>query len=112
MAESVLICGQCGRSVIAGPAACPHCGATLKGRGARAAAPASTGAVLLLVIGAAAAGVGVILTSQATAGPAIIALACFLGIAARLAQASNHQKNLLALLVRQADRSRADERGA
>ena len=99
-ADSVLICAHCGKPTLAGPAACPSCGAALAGKGSRLAMTGSTGAIVMLLLGAAAAGGGVLMGSQATAGPTLVGAGCFLAIAARLAQASNHQKNLHAALVR------------
>ena len=51
---------------------------------------------ILLVLGLLAAGYGAMSLSEATLGVGFIAIACFLGIAARLAQAEAHQRALLA----------------
>ena len=48
--------------------------------------------LILLTLGAIAAAVGALLLSNATQGVGIIAVGCFLGIAARIVQASTYEK--------------------
>jgi uncharacterized paraquat-inducible protein A len=51
--------------------------------------------VFLLVVGTIAVLGGVVMLSNATMGVGVVAFGCFMGICARIAQASQHQKELL-----------------
>jgi hypothetical protein len=60
-------------------------------------------AVLLALLAVAVAGIGALYLTQATTGVGIIGLACFLGILARLAQASGHHRELREAISQRAD---------
>ena len=58
----------------------------------------SSGAQALLIFGGLAAMLGVYMLSQATAGVGAIAMACFLGIGARVAQAGQQHRAIVRIL--------------
>jgi hypothetical protein len=48
---------------------------------------------LMILVALAAAGLGLLFSSQATVGVSLVAIACLAGIFARIAQASLHRKS-------------------
>ena len=89
-------CPQCGTAVPLTVPKCPRCGTAQGGKALLAQPPVETvGALaLLLLMGAClCAGVSLLFMSQATFGVGIMALACFLAICARIAQAARHRKD-------------------
>lgn len=56
---------------------------------------------ILVILAVLAVAVGVYFLSQATLGVGIIAIGCFLAIAARIAQAAKHQQELRTMQVAQ-----------
>jgi uncharacterized paraquat-inducible protein A len=86
-------CPNCGKSIQKTAATCPHCGvdiATAIANYRPKAMPA--GAILMLLLACGAAFLGLVLSSQATLGPAVVGIACLLGIIARIMQAQAHQR--------------------
>jgi protein-S-isoprenylcysteine O-methyltransferase Ste14 len=88
-------CPQCSKPLPPYGDTCPHCGASVAGA-ALLAQPErygmTTGPILLLLLAVCVGVFGLLFSSQASAGPAVVGFGCLLAIVARMLQAQAHHR--------------------